>query len=80
MTFLAPITTFGILDTLIARGDAQTTTQNIAAGQGLFRVAIALFFVTAVLDVVVGWAVYVVSGPSTGVWLLLRGWATPSIP
>ena len=63
MTFLAPFANFGILRGLVVPGDAHTTAQNIAAGQGLFRVAIALFFVTAILDLVVGWALYVVFRP-----------------
>src|SRR6266566_2615340 len=44
MTFLTPFANFGVLHTLIVPGDAHTTAQNIAAGQGLFRIAIAFFF------------------------------------
>ena len=49
MTFLTPFANFGVLHTLIVPGDAHTTAQNIAAGQGLFRIGIAFFFVTAIL-------------------------------
>jgi ABC-type Co2+ transport system permease subunit len=59
MTFLAPIANFGVLQKLIAPGDAAITAQNIAAAQGLFRLAIGAFFVVAVLDVVIGWALYI---------------------
>ena len=59
MTFLAPIANFGVLQKLIVPGDAAITAQNIAAAQGLFRLAIGAFFVVAVLDVVIGWALYI---------------------
>jgi hypothetical protein len=59
MTFLAPIANFGVLQKLIVPGDAAITAQNIAAGQGLFRLAIGAFFAVAVLDVVIGWALYI---------------------
>src|SRR5207253_7625173 len=58
MTFLAPIANFGVLQKLIIPGDAAITAQNIAAAQGLFRLAIGAFCVVAVLDVVIGWALY----------------------
>ena len=59
MTFLAPIANFGVLQKLIVPGDAAITAQNIAAAQGLFRLAIGAFFLVAVLDVVIGWALYI---------------------
>jgi hypothetical protein len=59
MAVLAPIANFGILQGLIVPGDAQATAQHIAAAQGLFRLAIGSFFVVAMLDVVVAWALYV---------------------
>jgi hypothetical protein len=59
MTFLAPIANFGVLQKLIVPGDAAITAQNIAAAQGLFRLAIGAFFVVAILDVVIGWALYI---------------------
>ena len=59
MTFLAPMANFGVLQKLIVPGDAAITAQNIAAAQGLFRLAIGAFFLVAVLDVVIGWALYI---------------------
>ena len=41
--FLPAIANFGVLKTLIVPGDAQSTAQNIAAGQGLFRLGISAF-------------------------------------
>jgi Domain of unknown function (DUF4386) len=63
LAVLAPIANFGILHKLIAAGDAQTTAQNLAAAPGLFRIGIALFFLVAILDVVVAWGLYVFFQP-----------------
>ncbi len=63
LAILAPIANFGILHKLIIPGDAQTTAQNLAAASGLFRIGIALFFVVAILDVVVAWGLYIFFQP-----------------
>jgi Domain of unknown function (DUF4386) len=63
LAVLAPVANFGVLQKLIAPGDAKTTAQNIAAAQGLFRIAIGSLFVVAVLDVVVAWALYILFQP-----------------
>src|SRR5437764_7919899 len=60
LAILAVIVNFGVLQKLIVAGDAQTTAQNIAAAQGLFRLAIGGFFAVAILDVVVAWGLYFV--------------------
>jgi hypothetical protein len=60
LAILAAIVNFGVLQKVIVAGDAQTTAQNIAAAQGLFRVAIGGFFAVAILDVVVAWGLYFV--------------------
>jgi hypothetical protein len=63
LAILAAIVNFDVLQKLIVAGDAQTTAQNIAAGQGLFRLAIGGFFAVAMLDVVVAWGLYFVFQP-----------------
>jgi len=63
LAVLAPIANFGILHKLVVAGDAQTTAQNLAAAPGLFRIGIALFFVVAILDVVVAWGLYIFFQP-----------------
>jgi hypothetical protein len=63
MALLAPFAQFGVLQTLIVPADAAATTSNIAGSLGLFRAAIAAFFVVAVLDVVVAWGFYVILRP-----------------
>jgi hypothetical protein len=58
MAVLAPIANFGVLQKLIVTGDAAATTRNISAAGGLFRAGIASLLAVAILDVVVGWALY----------------------
>ena len=63
LAVLAAVVNFGVFQKLIVPGDAKATAQHIAAAQGLFRLAIGAFFGVAILDVVVGWALYVVFKP-----------------
>jgi hypothetical protein len=63
LAVLAPIANFGVLQKLIVPGDAKTTAENIAAAQGLFRMAIGSLFMVAILDVVVAWALYILFQP-----------------
>jgi Domain of unknown function (DUF4386) len=63
LAILAAIVNFGVLQKLIVAGDAQSTAQNIATAQGLFRLAIGGFFAVAILDVVVAWGLYYVFEP-----------------
>jgi hypothetical protein len=63
LAVLAAIVNFGVLQKLIVPGDAQTTAQNIAGAQGLFRLAVGGFFAVAILDVVVAWGLYFVFQP-----------------
>lgn len=58
MAVLAPIANFGVLQKLIVAGDAAATTRNISAAGGSFRASIASLLAVAILDVVVGWALY----------------------
>ena len=63
LAIVAAIVNFGVLQKLIVAGDAQTTAQNIAAAQGLFRLAVGGFFAVAILDLVVAWGLYFVFQP-----------------
>jgi hypothetical protein len=56
LAILTPIANFGILKTLVVSGDAAATAHNISANDGLFRLGIGAFFVVAVVDMVVAWA------------------------
>lgn len=64
MAVLAPITQFGVLQTLVAPDDTAATVSNIVASSGSFRAAIAAFFVVAILDIVVAWGLYVLLRPA----------------
>ena len=52
-----------VVDRLLVMDDAVRTAANIAASETLFRLAIASLLVTAVLDVVVAWALFKVFEP-----------------
>lgn len=58
MAVVAPIAQFGILNTLVLPTDATATAINIAGSLSLFGTAIAIFFLVAILDVVVAVALY----------------------
>ena len=60
MAVVAPIAQFGILNALVVPTDADATLTNVAGSLGLFGTAIAIFFLVAILDVVVAYALYVV--------------------
>ena len=52
-----------VVDRLLVVDDAVRTAANLAASETLFRLAIASLLVTAVLDVVVAWALFTVFEP-----------------
>jgi len=63
MAILAPVANFAILQKLIVSGNAAKTTSNIIASEGLFRLCIGFFFIVAILDIIVGWALYIFLKP-----------------
>ncbi|RVX38831.1 uncharacterized protein DUF4386 [Nonomuraea polychroma] len=63
LAVLAGFANFGVLENLVAEGDAQRTAQNIREAETLFRYGVAGFLVVAVLDVVVAWALLVFFAP-----------------
>lgn len=63
MAVVAPFAQFGVLQTLVVSADAAATTNNIAASEGLFGVAIGAFFFVAILDVVVAVGLYALLRP-----------------
>jgi hypothetical protein len=60
LAVLAAVANFGVLQKLTVPGDAQTTAQNIAGAQGMFRLAIGGFFAVAILDILVAWGLHFV--------------------
>ena len=51
MAVLAPFANFGVLETLVVPTDATATVNNIIASEGLFRIAIAVFLIVTMLDI-----------------------------
>ena len=74
MAVLAAYANFGVMQTLIVQGDAQTTSENIIASSESFRLAIFSFLVVAVLDIVVGWALFVILKSANRSFSLLAAW------
>ena len=74
MAVLAANANFGIMETLIVPGDAQSTAQNIMASSGSFRFGIISFLFVAVLDVVVAWSLYVILKPANKNLSLAAAW------
>ena len=74
MDILAPFAEFSVRQGLIVPGDAATTAQNIMANESLFRIAIYLYLIVAILDVVVAWALYVFLKPINQSLSLLTAW------
>ncbi len=56
MAVLAGFANFGVIEGLVAQGDAARTAQNIIASEGLFRFGVVSLILVAILDVVVAWA------------------------
>ena len=74
MSIVAPIANFSILQKLFVPGDAAKTFSNIVASEGSFRLAIGLFLVVAILDIIVAWALYVFLKPVNNSLSLLTAW------
>jgi hypothetical protein len=55
-------------------GDAATTAANIMADALLFRIAICIYLIVAILDVVVAWGLYVFLKPVNKSLSLLTAW------
>lgn len=74
MAVLAPFAQFGVLETLIVPADVAATITNLLASEGLFRAAIAAFLISAMLDIAVAWALYILLRPANETLALLVAW------
>jgi hypothetical protein len=74
MAILAPFAEFFVRQSLIVPGDAATTANNIMANELLFRIAICVYLIVAILDIVVAWALYVFLKPANKSLSLLAAW------
>ena len=74
MTIIALFANFFVFESLVARGDAVTTSNNILAFEGKFLLGIIAFLIVIILDVVVAWALYVFLKPINKNISLLTAW------
>ncbi|MGE0046257.1 MAG: DUF4386 domain-containing protein [Hyphomonadaceae bacterium] len=61
---LAILANFFVLEPLGVRGDPAATAANIAANEAPYRLAVAAFMAVLILDLVVGWALFIVLRPA----------------
>src|SRR5215469_1886675 len=59
---------------MIVAGDAAQTVHNISAHRELFFVGVLCHFVTAILDVIIAWALYVLLAPVNRALALFAAW------
>lgn len=71
---LAIFAEFFVRSTLVVPGDAATTTKNILANTGMFRVGISSYLLAAIFDVLVALALYVYLQPVSQTLALLATW------
>ena len=74
MAILAAIANFGVIEKLIVPGNAASTANNITSSLGLFRIAIGLFLIVAILDIVVAWAFYILLVPTNKKLSAITAW------
>lgn len=74
MAVLAANANFGIMQTLIVHGDAQTTSENIIASSESFLFMIISFLIVAILDIVVAWALFVILKAENRPLSLMAAW------
>jgi len=71
---LAIFAEFFIRSRLVVPGDPVSTTKNIVASEGLFRIGIRSYLIVAVADGVVAWALYIFLKPVNRSLSLLAAW------
>lgn len=74
MVFAAPTAEFVLLPRVLVHGDIAETVRRIAADRAAFLGATFGYLVTALADVVVAWALYVLLAPTNRALALLAAW------
>lgn len=74
MALLAPIAFFVVLEPIQTAGDTAAQISAMQAAGTLFRVSILIFFIVAVLDLVLAWALHGVFSPANPHLSLLAAW------
>lgn len=64
MSAVAVFSNFSVLESLITKGDAAKTAQDILASEGVFRLGMFGWVLIAILDVVVAWALMIFFNPA----------------
>ena len=74
MAILSPIAYLNTFQSLVDFDDAALTAQNILNSIGAFRTSIILLFTSAILDIVVAWALYILLVPTNKNLSALAAW------
>jgi len=75
MALLAAVGQLVVIEGLVTQGDAATTAEDILASEGMFRFGIATWYLVAILDVVVAWALFQVFSPVNRGIARLAAWS-----
>ena len=72
---LAAVGQLVVIEGLVTEGNAGKTAEDILASEGMFRLGVATWYVVAVLDLVVAWAVLQVFSPVSRGIARLAAWS-----
>ena len=75
MAVLAGVGQLVVIEGLITEGNAAKTAEDILASEGMFRLGVASWYVVAILDVVVAWALLQVFTPVNRGIARLAAWS-----
>ncbi len=71
---LGIVINFFVFGGLIVKGDAETTANNIAANEILFRSGMAGWIVVLIIDIIIAWALYIFLKPVSKSLSLITAW------
>jgi Domain of unknown function (DUF4386) len=74
LAFAAPFAEFYLYPQVVVTGDIEATVQNIKAKEGVFLGAFICYLITALGDLLVAWALYVLLAPTNRSAALLAAW------
>ena len=75
MAVLAGVGQLVVIEGMITEGNAAKTAEDILASEGMFRLGVASWYVVAILDVVVAWALLQVFTPVNRGMARLAAWS-----
>ena len=74
MAIIAAYANFAVIANLAIPGDPSATAANLVESAGQIRLAVAVFIIIAILDVIVAWGLYIVLRSVNPSLSLLGGW------